>query len=176
MIELWSIDPGKHKSAVAFFELRRLVQVAHCPVQNVTPLYQASETLVIVEMPRRVHRGKSTDEDIIALARSAERSVLLAEQAGCVVETAAPDDWTSVADKPKRHRNVWLALTPSEQGVIGKFAGRQPYKCWQYIETACHALATGGKVRYGWTTHNVLDAVGIGLWKLGRIDKAGNIR
>lgn len=93
---------------------------------------------VIVECPDRRWRG--TEKDVLDLARQAG---FYAGRlwTGFPEEFVTPQQWKGQVPKKVHHPRITAALMPHERGVLPKKKG---------------ALV------------HVLDAVGIGLWKLGR--------
>jgi hypothetical protein len=80
-----------------------------------------------------------------------------------------PREWKGQHKKPPHHKRVWAALSAAEREIVSKAVGHSPESIAAYIEKACVAIALHAKVTYSRHSHNVLDAVGIGLKTLGRI-------
>ncbi len=94
----------------------------------------------------------------------------------------APDEWAGSASsgkgtaKPPRHQAVWEALTARERALVEACYTPQRGEAatlWEYIRLACEAVTYGRGLRYGNKIHNILDAVGLLLYALGRIGRAG---
>lgn len=151
---------------------------------------------LVVEMPERVHRIRkgrtgSTAADMIAVARAAEGLLAAGRAVKIEGEAVAPNTWKGSSKKPPHHCMIWAALSPAEREAFASaFANRRRrgggptlaeigdvvVAIGSAIDAACLALAQGREPSYraGWT--HALDAVGLGLWKVGRIDRAGNRR
>lgn len=88
----------------------------------------------------------------------------------------APDEWAGTGPKPPRHQAVWGALTAPEQRLVAAHFSPAPGDMellGLYINAACTALSYGQKLNYSNPIHNILDAVGLLLFALGRIGRAG---
>ncbi len=88
----------------------------------------------------------------------------------------APDEWAGTGPKPPRHHAVWEALTYRERALVEahyKPQRGEPKALADYIEAACDALSYGRKPKYSNPIHNILDAVGLLLFAVGRIGRAG---
>ena len=90
-----------------------------------------------------------------------------------------PREWKGSLAKWIHHRRIWNALDEREQRIAADAMRHDPDTVREKIEGACRRWATGqvtkaGIVKgYAWKAHNTLDAIGIGLWELGRTDRGG---
>lgn len=92
------------------------------------------------------------------------------------VALVAPDEWAGNGPKPPRHQEVWAVLTRAERVLVQahyKPRRGEPVDLGDYIAAACTALAYGRGLKYGNPIHNILDAVGLLLFAVGRIGRAG---
>lgn len=178
--DLTSIDPGAKVCAVAGFDSRhRLVYVGPHGVGDV-PSYSSR---AVVEIPERVNVAGVQADDLIRVAvagaRMAERCVRGAPGA---VRELRPAEWKGSVPKPVHHRRMWAVLDYAEQDLLG--LGN---KTWTAIELACERGAADRWKKPGATyyrarelpslvcgtkiTHDLLDAVALGLYALGRLPK-----
>lgn len=165
---LVSVDPGKLKCAFAFFDAGRL-----SAVELETPLLARHfpDDKTIIEKPDRQDSDVPLG-DIIDLCIAAGRC----DPHG-TAEWVAPRAWKGTVKKPITHMRVWRNLTTAERAVVAAYAKRTPEAIEKKILEACQRLARTGKVtEYSWKLHNVLDAVGIGLWRLGRLGRQGPVK
>lgn len=170
-----AIDPGAKTCAVAFFfngALRwaRTVSVDWFP---------EAVAIAVVEIPERVNVAGTSADDLIRVAvagaRMAERCVRGTPGAVCEVR---PAEWKGSVPKPICHARMWAALTYAEQDLLG--LGN---KTWTAIQLACERGAADrwgkdGKRYYRASefptvagvkiTHDILDAVALGMWYVGR--------
>jgi hypothetical protein len=65
---------------------------------------------------------------------------------GAVPELVEPRTWKGSASKPVHHRRIWAKLNVGEQEIVKSSA--------RGVADSKH--------------HNILDAVGLGLWAIGR--------
>lgn len=179
-----SVDPDTKQHAVARWSVAvsgasLLVSVGFVPAFG--PLHDSFTATpyrgpAVIEMPSRVHRAKksvSTDADIIMLARAAQDLGTRVTVAGGDVTYVDPSTW-KVGAKPPHHSALWLALRPAEQDIIAVAVGWTTDRVAEYIDAACTADALGKRPSYSAKVVELIDAVGLGLWYLRRVDKAGN--
>lgn len=103
--------------------------------------------LVVVEIPDRVDTDKGVQiRDIVRLAVRAGRVVERYLDRGNHVRTVAPVQWKGSVPKPIHNARIMSALDPAELAMV---ADRQ--------------RAIPEKLR-----HNLIDALGITLWAIGR--------
>lgn len=136
---LTAIDPGKHASAVAEFHDGTLRRVFY---GRMITYFWAPEVAVVVELPQVYTRGSSKGDpnDLVDLAFSAGRLVGNATN----LRTVRPREWKGQLPKNVHHARVRKALSAAELAVLD----------------ACNVPVS--------KRHNVLDAVGLGLWALRR--------
>ncbi len=141
---LLAIDPGADTGWARF-------DVATCRLEGcgLGAAAPGPTSRVIVERPMIYPGGrqKARPADVIKLAtRAGEAAGLYARTAGIEPEYVEPHAWKGSVDKNISHARIWAKLTPAEQAIVSDAArGVAPSK-----------------------RHNILDAVGIGLWGIGR--------
>lgn len=79
------------------------------------------------------------------------------------LHTVAPAQWTTIP-KPVLHLRIWKALTPQEQALF-------PADTLAVLKKAALKYARTKKATHH-EHYNTLDAVGIGLFHLGRVGKS----
>jgi len=104
--------------------------------------------LVVIERPVYRPGARVDPNDLVTLAIRVGEDKAAAERAGCTVELVEPHMWKGSVPKAIHHRRLLAALTSDERAVFDS--------------------APGTKTQKG----NTLDAVGIGLWRLGRASPA----
>ena len=139
---LVAIDPGKHASGIAVFRDRVLEAVYYTKDTDVLSWLFAPDVRVIVEVPQvySYERSKGDPNDLVDLAFAAGRMTRDFEH----VDVVRPKQWKGQLPKDVHHQRVMAKLVQPECDVIHR------------------AQVAQSKL------HNVLDAVGLGLWKLGR--------
>lgn len=144
-----ALDPGKTFGWALFDEAaRRLVDCGvddhKSPKREVSTIYcpRNGELSVLIEKPHK--HGKVPLEDIIALAIRAGE--LGGQFSPSPVRYIEPVEWKGNLPKEISHARIWAKLTPAEQNLVAVAAkGMAPSK-----------------------RHNMLDAIGIGLFGVGR--------
>jgi hypothetical protein len=173
MRRLAAIDPGTSKGCALAVFLDRVL----CRVDMVQLAYTgwAKYHDVVVEIPQGDGRSVPTDDLIrvaVAGARLAERLAL-----GDVRELR-PREWKGSVPKPVHHMWMWAELSTQERALLGGS------KMHHAILSACER---GGAERWRKPgdryyrarelptvdrrriTHDLLDAVALGLYHLGRL-------
>ena len=166
------VDPGVSKGhGVVYFDGAR--NLYRCEVQTNSVECYASERIA-VETPTVAFAG--TVPTIIELARAAERAVRNWPE--YLITYVPPQDWKA-GTKAQHQAHVWDALTDAEEQVVTRFAqdrGLRNLSTADSIDATLRgrcAKSLSGKRDTEWILGNVLDAIGLGLWCLGRIDKFG---
>lgn len=96
-------------------------------------------TNVVIEEPTIYPHSKARPADVMALQLKVGELKGRFEAAGCRVELVQPRTWKRQVPKPIHHIRIRKALTDAERALVEGQRG------------------------------DVLDAVGLGLWKLGRM-------
>jgi hypothetical protein len=139
-----AVDPGKHASGWAVFWDRKLWACGFGndagPILDVT---EGEVGLVVVEVPRvydrRRWKGDPNDLIDISIAGGLLAGALRAE----AVRLIRPQDWKGQTPKKVQADRTLAKLSEAERGRL-------------------EGVTTKSKI------HNVIDAVGIGLWELKR--------
>lgn len=147
MRTLLSIDPGMC-TGWAFF---RAGMLERCGVTTVdAPLCPALALIphcsdLVVEWPQVYRPGQSKGDpnDLIKVAVEVGRWIERADLAGAATSTPTPNEWKGQVPKGVHHARAKGCLTPSELGTL--------------------PILPESKA------HNMLDAVALGLWRLGRL-------
>lgn len=138
----------------------------------------------------RLGRGKTTPKVMVGLAwNTAAIAYTLARGAPVHEYTVSvggdasdTTDWIGGTNKAALHHRIWAALTPAEREVVARFGrsgtGRKRGKPGSATPTTvalaiaenCKRAALGQDLlKHDW--YDVLDAVGVGLFHLGRVGK-----
>lgn len=173
------IDPGKLSHACAYFEGPRLLWVDSMPPEDFdnTASWALCRELLI-EKPQ-IYPGSDEKDpndclDVFGAARYAE--ALIHVRGGPAAVYVKPREWKGGLKKPQHHRLVWGNLTSDERDVFARDAKLDVDFIGNKIEEACERFARTRKVTgYKWQAHNLLDAVGLGLWHLRRVHSGQRI-
>lgn len=170
-----TIDPGVHACALAYFENGHVIAFALTNKISRAEIATIGVTHVVVERPE--YQGLRTQSarpaDLIALAWSgALVAGTIAGATGAHLVELPPSAWKGSEPKPAHHARLWALLDSSERATLGGDKTRDA------IETAVERGARerwkrGGAAYYPrtWTMHNVLDAVALGAFYVGRMRK-----
>lgn len=152
MNHLVAIDPGVKACGVAVFDSGRLTLALHQEVTPATTFTRQNWCFfagghVVIEMPRIYpgSRQKGDQNDLMRLAVVVGRLYEAALAAGSTVELVEPRAWKGTLDG---------------DAMVERIKGRLPIG-----ESSQVFLPTAASLQ-----HNVWDAIGIGLKKLGRLD------
>lgn len=160
MKTLISIDPGK-TTGYASFSDAVLLSAGTAPRADLFapvtrdaygrptgalpfPLFPL-ETLVLIELPRWYPHDHTDVNDLIDLAVLVGEIKRHYEAMDCVVELVWPRTWKGSAPKDVTNRRTVAALSEVEESRLPVRPRARTYD------------------------HNMLDAVGLGLWELGRL-------
>lgn len=164
--QILAIDPGQHLVYGAVFVHAVCVNlVSFCPPNKDGGVSESLGTIhhVAIEKPiitPRTPNWKSVSD-------CAWSGALVAGYFGCPVSAYEPSTWKASVCKPIHHRRLWREMSGSEQQLF-------PLDTFDIIEAACAHYARTGKVaKYSNDWHNWLDAVGVGLFHLGRTGRGG---
>jgi hypothetical protein len=153
---LLALDPGFRKKqrnlGCALFEAEELSfadvvgEIHHVPWIGYAPQHLRSRSRAVIEMPRWYPREHEIDvNDLLDLACLVGRLQGRLEEKGVDVELVYPRTWKGTVPKDIHNKRVLAALSKEELALLPKRPRAKDFD------------------------HNLLDAVGIGLWKLGRI-------
>lgn len=162
MSRLVTIDPDLTACGVALFVDDRLVWAGAASAE--IALLKAHmhfdpefADVLICEMPQQY--GRVGDQrDFLALARLVGRFEQWTLEAGHDFRVVAPHEWKGRTPKDVCTRRAWEALARGERDAI------------QLPTSARRVLERGGGLKSG-RGSDVMDAAGIGLWRLGRMNR-----
>jgi hypothetical protein len=155
---LVAVDPGKDMLGLSFWQDGKLVHAEWAPVKGARlapPIsdWEGGDTSLVMELPRARHPsatpgGVKGYQALIDITFAGARYLGLAF--GCFERTIFPDEWKGSIGKPKKASEPYLI----EARVLG-------------------LLSPEERARIAWPTaqgkrHNVADAIGLGLFALGR--------
>jgi hypothetical protein len=141
------IDPGK-KTGWAYFKGEALDACGLAEPPFRVPFLTK---LVLIEKPMIYPRSKARPNDIVELAIVAGQ---ISAQWAPYVTWVLPRQWKGTIDGDAMHVRIIKTLTEAERGVY---------------------FAAADEVAESYR-HNIADAIGIGLWKLGRLDLRAGVR
>lgn len=178
---LLAIDPGVAQLATACFKGGALAWCAFVP-REVFVVWEWDEVFeLVIERPRITGqtRGKDPNDqlDLTGAAYFAEGAIRA--RGGPPARYVTPSEWKGMLDKPIHHERVWSVLSALERRAFERDTGHAAADIERKIERACDLIAKGVRNKdgspkeYAWKTHNLLDAVGLGLWHLGRVGIGG---
>lgn len=163
-MRLVAIDPDTKKPGVACFVDGALSQAFALPVERALHWMPAFvPDIVLCEMPQQYGR-KGDQRDFLALARVVGRFEQLASEKGYAFEAIKPAQWKGTTPKAVCTLRVWEELSTEERW--GRL--RLPASARSRLERG-QGLSSG-------EGSDVLDAIGIGLWKLGRLHKKTSLK
>lgn len=173
MTRLICIDPGVHECAVAVYtSTGRLydcgfVTLSESLGAEVLAWLSPEPVTIVCEKPQFDRR---VSKHVIDLAWSGAR-VAESFARGGPVTAVTPSEWKGSTPKPQHHAEALAALSPAELAVLPPdTAARVSEACreggldaWRKPGASYYGKAKGAEV------HNILDAVALGLWRLGRL-------
>lgn len=177
MANLVSVDPGMPLCSAAAFRDSVLRDVWQPPAGDVE-LFDSA----VCELPQVDGRGVPA-QGLIKLA--AAGALCAGRLSSGPVQFATPSEWKGQQKKPIHHGRMWLALTFAERELLGGAVTARAIEAakargaaggWRKPSQSYYRareLATVDGLRID---HNILDAVALGLWALGRIDRTGKPR
>lgn len=186
-IDLVSIDPGNAKSAgqvcyAASFWKGELVECMPLTPETARKQFYCCDQVetVVVEKPQMDRRSRKVPPSIlIGLAWNGART---AEAIGAhTFVEKTPTQWKQGRSKHAHHLQIWRRLSFDEQRAVGKAhtwlrkrgaRALTPNQVYTVLHAAAERLVrTGEQTKHPF--YDVLDAVGIGLEHLGRMDPYG---
>lgn len=144
---LLAIDPGTDTGWALFDSCRRLQA---CGLGY--PEVGAIDDLII-ECPKLRPKGEKNPNSILSVARNAgEWAGRFESRCAAPVRYVSPTDWKGSTPKDISNARTWAKLDPKEQGIVDAAFKAAPGR---------DGLAPSKR-------HNVLDALGLGLFGVGR--------
>lgn len=119
--------------------------------------------VVVVEKPQMDARSREIPPKVLIDLAWNGALVAAALRPSSIV-TVAPAAWTTIP-KPVMHLRIWRTLTPSEKSLF-------PADTFVVLQDAARHYARTRRAKKH-AHYNTLDAVGIGLFHLGRMKKSG---
>lgn len=169
MSVLVSIDPDTVKPGIAIFKGGTLVDARAELVDSalsyvagfLSPLGNPPARRLVIEMPQQ-YRGVGRSKDFLRLASVVGRFEQAAFAAGAGFLAVAPHKWKGgTVPKAPMSRRIWRELRVFEQVKVQGLSVKQ-------------LAALGGEHGKGVASgaaSEITDAIGIGLWALGRLGK-----
>lgn len=169
-----AIDPGYARGgkgcAVAEFLDARLVRVYFARAESACPPPYRVD-VVAWEIPTADARSRAKDANVLIRLAAAGASLagVLAQATGATIEAVTPVQWKGATAKPVQHARMWRSLDAIEHALLGGDATLTAIRAAQR-KGALDRWGKPGGAYYpaSFATHNLLDAVGIGMWRLGR--------
>lgn len=140
-MSLLTVDPGAD-AGLAWFEQGRLRSCALASPALIDPAYVKR---VVIECPRVYPKIKADPNDLIRLARRVGEVEAMFRHAD--IRIVFPRDWKGTVPKDIFARRIIGRLDACEREIY---------------DDACQSIAAGKR-------HNVADAIGLGLFDLGRM-------
>ncbi len=157
---LLAIDPGANTGWATFDSCRRLTA---CGLVSgpASPLPPMAVARVVIECAELRGRGEKNPNSILLMARVAGE--WWGRYHSHCPEYILPADWKGTTPKDIDHRRTFARLAPFEElaALVRGCAGVSPKSA--PIDAAIHEGLTKSDKRA-----NILDAIGIGLWAVGR--------
>lgn len=180
-MSLLAIDPGVAPLAWANFFGGALLSCGFMPRESFASGNWHHLHDLVIEKPfiyPKVSEGDPNDLiDVTGAAYFAEGAIRA--RGGPPAKYVFPRDWKGQLDKPIHHARVWSVLTAPERRAFEHDTGLAAADVEAKIDRACDLIAKGIRNKdgspkeYAWKTHNLLDAIGLGLWRLERVGVGG---
>lgn len=143
-MNLLTLDPGNITGVAVFFG-KTLVSAAAYKKRDVFIPIVRDPAPVLIETPRWYPHDHSDVNDLLDLSVYVGELKRFYEAMGCVVELVWPRTWKGNVPKKITNRRTVAALSPEEVALLPRRPRAKDHD------------------------DNMLDAVGLGLWKLGRL-------
>ena len=171
---LVAIDPGYARRgrgcAVAIFTGRALTCVYFERAETITRSSLAVGASEIVwECPQCDARSRTIAPTLIELtAAGALLAGMFAGACGCRAVAVMPRDWKGSLAKPVAHSRMWARLDTVERELLGGNATAARIEAAKRAGALDRWARSGGEYYGAWLGHNLLDASGLGMWRLER--------
>ncbi len=146
---LLAIDPGTD-TGWAYFNGAK--QLAYCGLAQVGDEHPTAPPTVIIECPRLRPHGEKNPNAILLVARNAGEWGGRYAALGATIKYVTPNEWKGSVPKDISQARSWGILSEPERTIVD----------------TCFKSAKGRNGMAPSKRHNVLDAIGIGLWAVGR--------
>ncbi len=172
-----AIDSGSPLCACAAARRDRLWFVDELALADLTGTFDR----VAVEIPQ-IRPDTPNGDDLILIAVAGARMAQKAAGRNGEVVEYRPSQWKGSVPKPPHHARMWDALKPEEQKMLGGVKTKRAIDsaclrgaqdCWRkkgnsasYYRASEFPTVNGTKI-----THNILDAVALALYDMGRIPR-----
>jgi hypothetical protein len=144
---LLAIDPGKVSGFAFFSSDKRLMACGLGDPSTYRWHVPSAFSKVVIEQPRIYPGGRTKNpNDVLSVAVNAGEWGGRYSFQGCEVQYVTPSGWKGQTKKEIQHARDWARLGEDEQEVVSRSLKGVPAS----------------------KRHNALDAVGIGLWAVGR--------
>jgi hypothetical protein len=173
MTRIIAIDPGVKHCAVACLDSSKLIWVEfQTAAKAIADTDDLTVAACVIERP--AYQGARTQaarpEDLIALAWSGALLAGAYAASGAELHEVTPQAWKGSLPKPVHHAKLWAVLSNEERELLGGL------RTYDMIERASEKGALERWKKPGaayyprtWETHNLLDAVALGMWYVGRL-------
>ena len=175
-----AVDAAKHAPAVALGCTGVLTLVTFDLNPGAPGVKRISCPGVVVLELSRSYGARDTGRHQDILDETCGGALTAGALCGEQVVLVHPDEWAGQTEKPARHQLIWKQLKDPERELVAaaspafnKITHATPFAIQAHIEAACDALALGKTPKYSHPVHNLLDAVGLYLFAVGRIRKGG---
>jgi len=131
--------------------------------------HDASDAIVVWETPQVDSRSRRSTQSIVKLAaEGGELAGMYAQANSALICRVTPSEWKGSVPKPIAHGRMWARLLPHERDLLGGDATLDAIDVAKR-KGALERWAKEGARYYPrtWHAHNILDAVGIGLYLIG---------
>jgi hypothetical protein len=146
LTDLLAIDPG-NTTGVALFINRDLVLAYATPFEKFISNPERVANELVIEMPKWWPQAHEEIDDLLKVARKVGRIEQHYARLGVRVSDVWPNTWKGSVPKDVHNDRVLKMLKSSELLILPRRSKRAKFPF----------------------DRNMLDAVGIGLWKLGRM-------
>ncbi len=144
---LLAIDPGVTTGWALYSNGNQLLGCGLDDPQQCRWLVVSALSRVVIEQPRIYPGGRTkSPNDVLSVAVNAGEWAGRFKQQGCAIEYVTPSTWKGQVKKDISHARIWAKLWVGEQQIVD----------------------AAGKGMPASKRHNMLDAVGIGLWAVDR--------
>lgn len=166
-MRMLAIDPGgEKKGAAAAFAVDGHVVAVRRRLHSVPDLGPVD--VVVIERPQLDRRSRHSATGLLEVAWYGAMLAGRCVQAwGCQLVERTPTEWKGALPKPVHHARIWDALTPPERVLLGGTAVHGEILASRERGALARWARPGDTYCRGYD-HDVLDAVGLALFQMGR--------